>query len=318
MSRKRNSRRDPTPRVYDKKSGEYRPVADLREQNPAGRNKYATPQRRSQLRRRRRRRFLLVFYILLFLTVTVGAVVVSLTVLFKIDAIEVTGTSRYSANAIVEAAGIKKGENLFLADTEGAGAAIQQKLPYIGTAKVSRGLPAKIRIEVAEVPVSGALENKGKYIVIGTNGKVLEIANRLPANCPIIKGLSLTKAETGKMIVYKDSAQRDIFKNLMAAITNNKLGKITEIDLSNPSKIQILYDSRILMNLGLPSDFDYKIRFAKTILDEGKIKENERGVLNLSVAAEDNKSFFDPSHAISSASSSRNPSSAPSSTSPAK
>lgn len=308
MNRKGNNRRDPTPRVYDKKSGEYRPVADLQGQSPNGRKKYATPQRRSELRKRRRRRFLLVFYILLFLTVTVGAVVVSLTVLFKIDTVEVTGTSRYSANVIIEAGGIKKGENLFLANTRGASAAIQQKLPYIGTAKVSRGLPAKIRIEVAEIPVSGAAENKGKYIVIGTNGKILEIANRLPANCPVIKGLSLQKAEVGKMIAYKDNSQQDTFKNLTAAITNNKLGKITEIDLSNPSKIQILYDSRILMNLGLPSDFDYKIRFAKTILDEGGIKDNEQGVLNLSVAAQDNKTFFDPSHTVSSAPSSQSPS----------
>ncbi|MCY1712758.1 cell division protein FtsQ/DivIB [Caproiciproducens galactitolivorans] len=305
MNRKENSRRDPTPRVYDKKSGEYRPVAGRQEQNAPGRKKYATPQRRSEIRRRRRRRFLLVFYILLFLAVTVGAVVVSLTVLFKIDTIEVAGTSRYPADVIIKTGGISKGENLFLADTGKASAAIQQKLPYIGTAKVSRGLPAKIKIEVAEVPVSGAVEDKGKYIVIGTNGKVLELAGELPKNCPVIKGLSLAKAEVGKTMVYKDTSQKETFESLTAAINTNKLGKITEIDLRNPSKIQILYDSRILMNLGLPSDFDYKIRFAKTILDEGGIKENEQGVLNLSVAAEDNKTFFDPSHTVSSAPSSQ-------------
>lgn len=301
MDRNRKNRRDTTPRVYDKKSGEYRPVTDWEEHGSGERNaKYASPQRRADSRKRRRRRFLLLFYIFLFVAVVVGAVVVSLTVLFKIETIEVTGTSRYPAQAIVQAGGIQKGENLFLANTKKAAAAIQQKLPYIGTAKVSRHLPAKIVIEVKEEAISGAMEYKGKYAVVSSNGKVLELADKMPEDCPSIKGISLSKAEVGKNIVYSDTSQKDTFQSLSEAISANKFDKITGIDLSNPYKIQIVYDARIVMNLGLPSDFDYKLRFAKSIFDEGKIKDNEKGTLNLSVAVEDNNAFFDPSYTASS------------------
>ena len=58
------------------------------------------------------------------------------------------------------------------------------------------------------------------------------------------------------------------------------------------------------MNLGLASDLSYKLRFAKRILDEGKIKENEKGTLNLTVAKEDNRVFFDPDYTANSAGSS--------------
>lgn len=306
MDRNRKNRKDAIPRVYDKKSGEYRPVSEWEEQGAGGRGgaKYASPKRRADNRKRRRRRFLLLFYIFLFLTVIVGAVVVSLTVLFKIETIEVAGTSRYPAQAIVQAGGIQKGENLFLAHTGSAAAAIQQKLPYIGKAKVSRRLPAKIVIEVTEEVISGAIEYKGKYAVVSANGKVLELAQKMPENCTAIKGLSLSKAEVGKAVVYADASQKETFQSLSAAISGNKFEKITEMDFSNPYKIQVVYDGRIIMNLGLSSDLDYKLRFAKSIFDAGKIKDNERGTLNLSVAVEDNNAFFDPSYSASSPASS--------------
>lgn len=303
MKEKRNSgsSRD-TPRVYDKISGEYRPVPRGNNGGAQERNaRYVTPQRRAENRRRRKHRALLFFYLFTFITVLTAAVALSLTVLFKIDSIEVQGASRYSAEEIIRISGIRKGDNLFLTKTREAGQKIQSSLPYIGAAKVSRNLPAKIRIVVSEDAVSGAVEYNKKYAVVSASGKVLELAGSVPKGCPAIKGLKLSGAEVGKNIVYQDASQQTVFRNLTAAIASSKLGKITAIDLSNSYKIQIVYDGRITMNLGLSSDFDYKLRFAKSILDAGKIKDTERGTLNLSVAVEENNAFFDPDYSVSSA-----------------
>jgi cell division protein FtsQ len=307
MSRKpKNGSGDATPRIYDKASGEYRPVsrADSLGANGHG-SRHSTPQLRAESRKRRRRRALLFFYLFTFVTVITAAVAVSLTVLFKIDSIQVNGTSRYSAEEIINTGGIERGENLFLARTKDAGLKIQQKLPYIRTAKVTRGLPARITISVTEEQVSGALEYNKKYVIVSSSDKVLELADKMPADCPEIKGLKLSKAEVGKNIVYADTSQKTMFQSLTAAISSSKLEKVTKIDVSNSYKIQIVYDNRVTMNLGLPSDFDYKLRFAKSILDAGKIKENEKGNLNLSVAMEDNNAFFDPDYTTNSAASSQ-------------
>ena len=304
MKKKLKSRGDYSPqRVYDKSSGEYRPVAGSNDGGGGNdRNaRYMTPQRRADTRKRRRRHALILFYIITFIIVIAAAVVVSLTVLFKIDTIQVMGTSRYSSEEIINVTGIKKGENLFLAKTKQASASVVQKLPYIASAKVTRRLPAQIFIEVKEEVVSGAILYQGKYATVSATGKVLEIASIMPKNCPSIKGLELTKAEVGKTIVYKQASQQTMFNSLTSAISENRLDKITSIDVSLPSKILIIYDNRITMNLGLPSDFDYKIRFAKSILDAGKIKSNEKGTLNLSTAAEDDNAFFDPNPTAGSA-----------------
>ncbi|HEX3039483.1 MAG TPA: cell division protein FtsQ/DivIB [Caproiciproducens sp.] len=147
------------------------------------------------------------------------------------------------------------------------------------------------------------MEYNKKYAVVSSSGKVLELADSVPKNCPAVKGLKLAGAEVGKNIVYQDTSQQTLFRNLTAAIGSSKLEKVTAIDLSNSYKIQIVYDGRITMNLGLSSDFDYKLRFAKSILDAGKIKDTERGTLNLSVAVEENDAFFDPDYTVSTASS---------------
>ena len=307
MERKRKSGgSDATPRVYDRESGEYRPVSQLDSRALNERSeRYMTPQRRAEIRNRRRHRAMLLFYLFTFITVITAAVAVSLTVLFKIDSIQVVGTTRYSAEAISQISGIEKGENLFLAKTKEAELKIQQRLPYIATAKVSRGLPARIVITVSEEPISGALEYNKKYAIINSSGKVLELADKIPEKCPAIKGLKLSKAEVGKNIVYEDPSQQTMFQSLTAAISSSKLQKVTKIDVSMPYKIQMIYDNRVTMNLGLASDFDKKLRFAASILDAGKIKENEKGTLNLSVAAEDDQAFFDPDYTVNSAASSQ-------------
>ena len=301
-------------------------------------------EQRAALRRRRKRRRAILFYIATFLLVVVAAVTLSLTVLFKIDTIQVTGTSRYPAQQIVQISGIVRGENLFLAKTKEARASIERELPYIKSAKVSRQLPATIVIHVEDDTASGAIAYEGRYALLGSSEKVLEFADTVPEGITLVKGLELAKAEVGKPIVYADDVEentssstaegdasasaesstssseaasaaitgvsgeestlhksKEIFQELRGAIEDSGLDKITEIDLSDRYNLTILYDGRITMELGLPTDLDYKLDYAKGILDTGGIKENEKGTLNLSDAV-NNRVPFEPDYSNESAS----------------
>lgn len=283
------------PRVYDKMSGEYRPV-------PAGsvRDFRQNAAVRSQRRKKRRRRALVLFYIFVFVSIISAAAVLSLTVLFKIDAVRVTGTSRYSQNEIVAASGISKGENLFLVQTGSAADRIRKKLPYIGSVKISRKLPAAIEINVSEDVICGAIPYGKKYAVVGSGEKVLEIADKLPEGCTLIKGLELKSAQTGETIKPKDSSRAGIFKDLTKVLQNHKMTDISQMDFTSEYQIQIVYEDRITINLGLPSDFDYKIRYAQKLFETGQIKKTEQGLLNLSVATDNDTAYFDPNYRRSS------------------
>lgn len=303
MARNTNGGGDRIPRVYDKSSGEYRPVFEQRTSSDRGgrRNSmYATPQRRAETRKRRRRRALVLFYFFIFVTVVAAAAALSLTVLFKIDTVQVNGNSRYSSQDITRASGIRTGDNLFLANTGAAGRRIQEKFPYLGTVTVSRRFPARIVITVTDVTVGGTLEYKGRYAVISTAGKVLELADKMPKNCTQIKGVKLTQAEVGKNLTYADPSQQSVLQSLTASLSANGMTGVTAIDLTKTYRILVVYDNRITLNLGLASDMDKKFRFAKSILDSGKIKSSEKGVLDLSTSADDDHAYFDPAYSANS------------------
>jgi cell division protein FtsQ len=292
MRRKEKNIPEP-PRVYDKYSGEYRAVP-AHKVCGAQEGPESSAARRAGFRYRRRRRAQLVFYIFLFLFIVAGAAVLSLTVLFKTESIQVTGTSSYSQEQIIEASGIRKGENLFLVKTRRAQELISKKLPYVGSVQVSRKLPAQIVIHVGKAEVWGVLPYNGKYVVLGTGGKVLELADKLPSNCTVLSGLQIKEAKAGEQIQYKDASQESVLKSVVDTVKNDKLSKVTAMNFSSSYKILITYDGRIEINLGMPANLDYKIRFAKTLFDTGKIKSTEKGSLNLSVAADNDTAYFDP------------------------
>ncbi len=276
-----------------------KPYHDNGERRPQPR---LTPgQRRKRAARdkaRKRRRALLVFYLMTILTVLVAAVALSLTVLFQISEIRVTGTSRYSEQEIIQTCTIKTGENLFLADTGAAEAAMEEKLPYIGKAKVSRQLPARILIEVEEAPVSGVIQYGENYVLLSPEGKVLEKAAAAPEGQTVILGLALKSADVGHSVVYEDERAYQIFSELAGVLETNGITGITKIDLSDQFQILVEYEGRITINLGLPADMDYKVRFAKEILNREDMKD-AAGVLNLSNAMEDDRAYFEEGETIS-------------------
>lgn len=241
---------------------------------------------------RRRKRLLLIFYLVTFLIAIGAAVVLSITVLFRIDTIQVTGQSRYTEQEIVQMSGIEVGENLFLADTATAKQQIEEKLPYIGRAKVSRRLPAKILITVEEAEISGAVEYNGGYAIVSPEGKVLEITSAIPEGYSLIEGLDLKSADLGKKIVYEDPEKQEMFTELAQSLAEHGIAPITRMDLTNLYDIVVEYDGRITMEFGLPSDIDFKVRFAKTILSEPDMAEAQ-GVLNLADCREEDRAYFE-------------------------
>ena len=282
-------------RAYDRPSGEYRPVP-RRGAAPAD---FTAARRRAEQRRRHRRHVLVFFYLFLFALVCSTAVALSLTVLFKISDIRVTGTSRYSAQQIVQASGVKTGDNLFLTRTGQASKQIRARLPYLATVEVTRSLPAAISIHVEEDGVSGAIPFGKKYVILGEHSRVLEIADKLPQNCTLLKGLAVRSAGVGREIVYQNPDTAGVFGTVMDALRKSGLGKITSADFSQSYRILVLYDGRITIDLGMPSDLDYKLNFAKSILKD-KLKSTDRGTLNMSVVSDTDRAYFDPDYGASS------------------
>lgn len=299
MAREQKGTRNQPLRAYDRASGEYRVVA--RREGASAADFAAAAQYRAECRRKHRKHVLIFFYLFMFLLVLSAAAVLSLTVLFKISDIYVTGSSHYSRQQIIEESGIKKGDNLFLTNTQRSSERIREKLPYLGVVAVKRKFPAKIEISVKEDPVYGAAVFDKKYVIIGEGGNALDFVNSIPNNCTELKGLEVKYAQAGKPVQYKEADSANVLKTVMEALQKNGLSNITSVDFSKSYRIMAVYDNRISINLGIPSDLDYKIKFVKSLL-KNNIKSTDHGTLNMSVVSDTDKAYFDPSYDTASAS----------------
>ena len=258
-------------------------------------------------RRRRRRRRMAIFYLLLFLVVLGTALTLSLTVLFRVETIEVKGESRYSAEEILEASGLEAGGNLFLTDVAAASGAIEKSLPYIGEADVRRVLPSEIEIEVSEEDLAGAVLDDTQYILVGVTGKVLERRADKPDDCPLVKGLTVLEAQIGSQIVYEEGENQKVFESLSAAIAACGLDKVTELDVTDAYDSTLLYDNRILLEFGAPTALSEKIRFFQTILERGELTDQDAGTFNLTIYDSTKRGYFEESLASSAAPESSEP-----------
>ena len=262
---------------------------------PRGRSMQA---KKVKAKAKHRKRNLILFYLSIFVVIIAAAITLSLTVLFKISTIEVTGTSRYSVEDIIKESGISEGNNLFLINKDYAVQNIKEKLPYIGEVTISRKLPGTVSISVSDATIAGAVSYNGGYLVIDSNGKAVEQLTEYPE----IVGLNISEAVIGTEITYADNDQKIAFTELLNAIEQSGLDKITKIDISDTYSIKAVYDGRVTMNFGIATDLTYKARFAKSIFDSGKIQSTEKGTLDLSVVTDNNKVYFSPDYSVSSGS----------------
>ncbi len=119
---------------------------------------------------RRKRRFTTC---MLALAAIVIGVVLSLTVFFKISTIEVTGTSQYSKETILNVCGVDTGDNLFLVKKARVADKIGRALPFTGEITVKRSFPNKIVIQVTDSVPSAAVAYEDGYALLNQDQKVL-------------------------------------------------------------------------------------------------------------------------------------------------
>ena len=243
------------------------------------------------------RRFRLVtfYFSLLFVIVSIG-IVLSLTVLFKIDKVDVEGDTRYDKNEIVSKCTIKNGENLLLANSKNCKEKIENDFPYIDEVCVNKCIPSKVVLKVKDAKVFGIIELEGnKYAIISDSTKVLDIVDTPPEGFAIIKGTNIKDVKLSQHLLLDNDYIKNEFLNITSALRKYDIDNVTEIDLSNCLNISLIYDGRIKIVLGRNDDIDYKVQTANEII-KNKLNSTERGVLDLSVTSEDGHSYFMPEY----------------------
>ena len=214
-----------------------------------------------------------LYFILAAIVVGIVLAILSNTVLFKCGTIEVTGTTRYSADEIIASAGIKTGDNLLHISAENAAENVMNTFAFVDKAEVKKYYPTKIVIEITEAVNWFALVQDGKTNVISRGGKIL---GSIPADGLVtVKGFEAQSLDVGSRLSSSVDAKNKIAAEIFDAAEKVGLEKMTEIDLSDRFSLKVTVDNRIVLNLGASTQLESKLRVAQALIEK-EIGEDER------------------------------------------
>lgn len=239
--------------------------------------------KKKRLKRRRAiRKAILSLFMLLF--VAVVGFVLAVTVFFKANTIKAKGSSVYSPKLIVENCGVAVGDSLLLVSEKAVVENLLSNLPYVGSVTITRDLPSTLIINVTDTFPSAALSNnRGSYIIINDEGKVLNAdSDVINEGIPIVAGVEVATYKVGEPITFKTEEAGDILIQLLKASTKAGISGLTEIDLTDVTQISMKYDNRIKILVGPSVKLETKILRAASALErEDEINQYETGVLDL-------------------------------------
>lgn len=146
-----------------------------------------------------RNRFLLRLVTVLAVVI---AIVMGISVFFKVENITVSGASRYTPWEIREASGIREGSQLLGINEAQISGRIISQLPYVGSVRVSIKLPDTVHIDIVEMErqeLYGILDQNDTWWLISGDGRVLQQTDSATvAGCTRIEGVKLQDPQVGE------------------------------------------------------------------------------------------------------------------------
>ena len=231
-------------------------------------------------RGRRGRRFG-VLYKLLTLVVVCAAAVLALTLFFKVESVEVTGNSRYSAQEIQDACGVSLGDNLYLLSKPDMVQRLHQQLPYIDEVRITRRLPNTLCVQVTELSTVYAVEQEGTVWLLTSGGKIVETAAER-GDTPLIDGCELLAPSLGGDVSFAlelQNRQESLFALLTALESAELTGDVRAIHLGDPTVLSMDYTESFTVEMPYGADYPRLLRYLTLVIEE--LETNLTGVIDL-------------------------------------
>ena len=278
--------------------------------------------RHNRKRKRRRSRLGLLFK-LLCLAALLAALTFGATVFFQVETIAVTGNSRYTQEEIIAASGVQTGDNLFRMNKGQISQQILRQLPYVESVSILRGLPSTITFQVTEwnavaqvevydpgqtqtgqdgddaeeaeeeEPLAAARE----AWLISVGGKLLEPVSAQHTAPISVTGLTALVPQAGSMLAVPQDQQ-----GKLTALTNvleqleeqGMMDRVSSIDLTQASCMQLRLDGSIDAKLPLTGDTAYYLRALNAAVEEENRRRGGQAVGTMDLTQKEYTAIFTP------------------------
>lgn len=262
-----------------------------------------------------RNRFLIQ---LLTVAAVVVALVLGLSVFFKVENIAVSGANVYSKDAVQKASGIETGDNLLTFSHARAAAQIKAELNYVNSVRFGIKLPDTVNIIIDEADVVYAIKNQeGTWWLMNSTGRLIEqtgnaqakkytqilgvtISDPMPNEQAVATesaALTETDPATGETVMVPVSvtgAQRlnAALQIVQALEENDIVGDAASVDVTRLEDIILWYGSRYQVNLGDSGNLAYKVACMNDVILQ--MSEYQSGILDISFTIWPNQVGYTP------------------------
>lgn len=245
------------------------------------------------------------------------ALVMGLSVFFKVGNVTVSGAEVYSPWAVRDASGIKEGDNLLTFSHARAGALIKANLPYVKSVRFGIKLPDTVNIMIEEEPVVYAIKtHDGTWWLMNSDGRMVEQSNSaMAAKYTQILGVTVADpvpneravatesaavyetnelGETVPVPVSVTGAQRlsAALQILQSLEANDIVGSAASVDVTRLEDIILWYGTRFQVSLGDTTNLSYKVDCMNDVILQ--MSEYQTGVLDISFTIWPNQVGFTP------------------------
>ncbi len=258
---------------------------------------------------------------LLLRLATVVAVVFALTfgisIFFKVENVNLAGTEKYDAWTVMEASGIRQGDNLLTFGKAKACGKITAALPYVESVRIGIKLPDTVNIEIKELDVVYSIcDSAGAWWLMTAEGRMVEQVDGATAGeYTKILGVTLDSPSTGDQAVAQEAqpdptaetgetvisavrgsdrlaAALDILVHLEA---NGIIGDAASVDVSDLGSMELWYGQRYQVMLGDTTQLGYKIRCMDAAINgDSGLKEYDSGVLDITFTIKEDQVIYEP------------------------
>ena len=245
---------------------------------------------------------LVLKYFTIFCIVAAVGVTLSFTVFFKIENVEIEGSTRYTYEEIKECSNIKVNKNLFLLNKRKSKEEIEKHLPFVEVLSIERILPNRVIIRVKEAEKAVCYDLDDCYVFANKENRVIEIRGKSEDevdfdNAVQIIGVKLKKADLGQNLIFSDNEISENLHQIFDTLEKNGLHEVSMVDMSDAKHVQAQYNKKIDIQLGTLEKLDYKIKTASEIINN-KLSTESEGILDVSMLDQGNKSYFRPKDTI--------------------
>lgn len=251
-------------------------------------------------------------YLAFLVLVLTGAGILCLAMFFRTKEITVSGNDRYTAEELISASGIQLEQNIFTVDRGRTAQQIMGAFSYLEEVRIVPVMPTTVEIQVVEsVPQLTVVNSAESYSLLSTGGRVIEQCLGLAGEeLPLVLGTSLAWCDQGayprklppevtnrRHKEHREATQEELegvrVMQTLEYITASaeKAGmELCYIDVSDDLCTSILWDKRVLIQLGTELELDRKMAFAKAILEE-ELGEDFTGTIDVSVLPKNSRAY---------------------------